>query len=115
TCAGGTETCTNGAWGACSIAPTTADSCVQGNDDNCNGMVNEGCSCINNVSTRACGFCSDGSQTCTDGKTNTYGTCTGATGQAFTALTLQNGWTGAPYSTAQPAAALDCKGIVQLR
>jgi hypothetical protein len=114
-CAAGTETCTNGVWGACSIAPTAADSCVQGNDDNCNGTKNEGCTCINAVTTKACGMCNDGTQTCTDGKTGTYGACTGGTGQDFTPLTLQNGWTAYGNGTAAPAAGLDCSGTVQLR
>lgn len=83
-CSVGTQTCGNdGTWGGCSIAPS-ADTCVAGNDNSCNGVPNEGCSCINGVTKRACGACSDGSQTCTDGKTNTYGACTGAVKVAVT-------------------------------
>jgi hypothetical protein len=117
-CAAGTETCTSGVWGACSIAAAAADSCVQGNDDNCNGTKNEGCSCINSVTTKACGICGDGTQTCSDGKTGTYGACTGANGQDFTPLTLQNGWTtytGTSGAAAAPAVALDCSGNVVFR
>jgi formylglycine-generating enzyme len=68
-CASGTQTCTNGAWGACSIAPKPADGCVQGNDDNCNGTPNEGCACLAEQ-TRACanakGNCAAGTQTCSN-------------------------------------------------
>jgi hypothetical protein len=122
-CKAGTQACvisgdkTTSAWGACtgSVGPAGADTCVSGNDDNCNGTPNESCACINNVSTRSCGYCNDGKQTCTDGKTNTYNACTGATGQDFTALPLTGTWTNSPYSTPPPAAALNCDGIVQLR
>lgn len=80
-CAAGTQTCTaQGTWGACSIAPSAEDTCVEGNDDNCNGTPNQGCLCINNVTTRSCGDCDDGKQVCTNGKTGQYGACTGATG-----------------------------------
>src|SRR6185437_11770444 len=124
-CTAGTQSCvvaTNKAtssWGTCtgSVGPASADTCVQGNDNNCNGTPNDGCACINNVTTRACGYCNNGKQTCTDGTTNggTYGPCSGATGQPFTALTLQNGWQ--PYGSfvASPAAELDCSGVVQLK
>jgi hypothetical protein len=115
-CAAGTETCTAaGQWGPCSILPAAADTCAQGNDDTCNGTPNEACMCINGVTTRACGFCSNGSQTCMDGKAGTYTTCAGGTGQAFTPLTLENGWTNSPYATAAPAVGLDCSGTVQFK
>jgi alpha-tubulin suppressor-like RCC1 family protein len=39
-CAAGTQTCSSGAWGACSISPVT-ESC-NGIDDNCNGTTDEG-------------------------------------------------------------------------
>lgn len=71
-CAKGTETCTAlGTWGPCSIQPKSADTCAQGNDDNCNGAVNEGCPCVQGA-TRSCadaglvGKCATGTQTCTD-------------------------------------------------
>src|SRR4029079_105494 len=87
-CAAGTETCTNGVWGACSILPAAADTCAANNDDNCNGTKNDGCACINGTS-KTCGMCNDGVQTCTDGKTG-YGPCTGGTGPEFTPMTPQN-------------------------
>jgi len=78
-CAAGTEFCTvDGTWSACSIKPAAADTCEPANDDNCNGTPNQGCLCINGVSKRSCGSCSDGTQTCTDGKTGQYGACQGA-------------------------------------
>ena len=95
--------------------PAAADTCVAGNDDNCTGTVNDGCSCVNGVTTRACGYCNDGSQTCIDGKAGTYTACVGATGQAFTALPLAAGWTGGAFSGAAAAIALDCAGMVQFK
>ena len=122
-CKAGTQTCvvaadkTSSGWGVCggSVGPAASDSCVQGNDNNCSGTANDGCLCINGVTTKKCGYCSDGSQTCVDGTVGSYTACAGATGQPFTPLTLQNGWTGAPFGTANVAAALDCSGIVQLK
>ena len=84
TCAGGNQTCNaQGQWGACSIqpAPSGTDTCAVGNDDNCNGVPNEGCLCIEGA-TRNCGPCNDGTQTCTNGKAGTYGPCTGGTTQS---------------------------------
>ncbi|HVX96990.1 MAG TPA: MopE-related protein [Polyangia bacterium] len=71
-CAGGTQTCVGGTWSACSITPSAADTCVAGNDDNCNGKLNEGCACTNG-STRKCtadalfGKCANGDETCNNG------------------------------------------------
>ncbi|MGC4086915.1 MAG: hypothetical protein QM756_03245 [Polyangiaceae bacterium] len=77
-CANGTQTCTDkGAWGACSITPASEDTCEKGNNDNCSGAANEGCSCILGT-PRACGACQDGTQTCSNGKTGQYTTCAGA-------------------------------------
>jgi hypothetical protein len=78
-CAAGRQTCAAATWGACSIAPATADTCVLGNNDNCSGPANEGCLCIEGVTTRPCGVCQDGSQTCSSGKTGQYGACSGGT------------------------------------
>lgn len=79
-CAAGTQACdaAAGQWGACSIQPSAADTCIAGNDDDCDGIANEGCLCILGA-TRTCGPCGDGEQACTDGKAGTYGTCTGGT------------------------------------
>jgi hypothetical protein len=79
-CAAGTQTCTAGAtWGACSIVPSAVDGCEAGNNDDCSGAPNEGCLCIEGVTTKDCGVCQDGTQTCTNGKTGQFGACTGAT------------------------------------
>jgi hypothetical protein len=78
-CADGTQTCSaQGEWQACSIQPSTADTCVQGNDDDCSGTPNDDCDCIENVTTRECGPCTDGTQVCVNGRTNQYSSCTGA-------------------------------------
>src|SRR5258708_6551307 len=73
-CAAGMQTCdAAGKWSACSTAPAAADTCAAGNDDNCNGKVNEGCPCVNGT-TRPCsegglfGKCAAGTQTCVDSK-----------------------------------------------
>src|SRR5262245_20775934 len=122
-CKAGSQSCVvasdrmSSAWGACSgaVGPASADTCVQGNDDNCTGTPNDGCLCINGVTTKVCGFCNDGSQTCTDGRNGTYGACNGGTGLAFTALTLQGGWASYSGGTAAPAVSLDCSGMVQFK
>jgi streptogramin lyase len=63
TCANGVATCDGlGDGWTCSILPAAADTCVPGNDDNCDGAANEGCACI------------DGS-TCADGSTCVQGAC----------------------------------------
>jgi hypothetical protein len=58
-----------GSWGACTgaVGPAVADSCTPGDDANCNGKPNEGCTCVEG-STRDCGkavgSCKQGKQTC---------------------------------------------------
>lgn len=79
-CTTGKQTCGSDAkWGACSITPAAADTCQQGNNDNCAGPANEGCLCIEGVTTRPCGVCQDGVQTCTNGATGQFGACVGGT------------------------------------
>jgi hypothetical protein len=43
-CHAGTQTCTGGAWGVCTgeVLPAAVDLC-KGLDDNCNGMIDDGC------------------------------------------------------------------------
>lgn len=48
-CIGGVQICTGGKWGPCSKVPRAQDTCDPGNDDNCNGIPNEGCKCINGI------------------------------------------------------------------
>ncbi|MEZ4405128.1 MAG: MopE-related protein [Polyangiales bacterium] len=44
-CRGGTQTCAAGAWGACAgeVRPAATETCGDGDDDTCDGMVDEGC------------------------------------------------------------------------
>jgi hypothetical protein len=86
-CRAGSQTCQGRAnnststFGACagSVGPQAQDSCAQGNDGDCDGVANEGCSCINGA-TRTCGtdvgVCQFGTQTCTNGTFG--GACQGA-------------------------------------
>jgi hypothetical protein len=81
-CAKGLETCTDGKWGVCAIPPQATDRCdAIGDDANCNGQPNEGCSCVTG-DQQACGpsieqgICKRGIQTCTNAK---WGVCQGAT------------------------------------
>jgi hypothetical protein len=70
-CRPGTETCKVGAWGAClgGVGPGVED--CNGGDENCDGMVDEGCDCRDGA-TRSCGHamvgaCRPGMQTCVTG------------------------------------------------
>jgi len=80
-CASGTELCSGGQWGPCSIAPAAADRCdMAGDDSNCDGKANDGCTCTNGA-TQPCGpamnqgLCKQGTQTCGN---SAWGACTGA-------------------------------------
>jgi hypothetical protein len=86
-CSAGTRTCvgTDGTasseWGACEGAqgPQASDSCVPGDDGDCDGVPNEGCDCVDGF-TQPCGpatdlgICQRGTQTCVDGS---FGDCVG--------------------------------------
>ena len=85
-CKAGSQSCvvsadkTNSDWGACSgsVGPGAADTCDAGNDNNCNGIVNEGCPCVNGA-TQSCGhaavgICKQGKSTC---QNNAWGSCVG--------------------------------------
>ena len=79
-CAEGTQMCTGGVLSNCSIIAKPQDSCVPGDDGNCNGIPNEGCSCKNAETqpcgpTKAVGICKLGLSTCSAGA---FGTCVGA-------------------------------------
>lgn len=87
-CKAGAQTCVvatdhkTSSWGTCtgSVGPAAADACSTGNDDNCNGMANEGCTCVEGNKqpcgpTAEVGICKKGSQTCTGGA---WGACAGA-------------------------------------
>src|SRR5690606_11914283 len=71
-CKAGSQTCLLAAdnassyWGSCSgsVGPAGSDNCTADNDNNCNGIPNEGCSCVNGTPMDCpCG----GSVTCTNG------------------------------------------------
>ena len=99
-CALGKETCGVGAtWGACDHKPAAVDTCVADNDDNCNGHANDDCKCINGVTTRACGDCNDGTQTCTDGSSGVYSACQGAAQSTIYHLDKDGDGQGLPAPT----------------
>jgi hypothetical protein len=80
-CEEGSQTCnTNGNWEDCTggINPTT-ETC-DGEDNNCDGTVDEGCTCTdgqNMVCGSNVGLCEEGSQTCSGG---VWGSCIGMIG-----------------------------------
>ncbi len=86
TCRYGERKCGgDGTWGVClgAVAPEAKDLCdPPGNDADCNGLPNEGCSCEDG-DTRACGSdkgnCKQGTQTCKD---KAWGACEGEIKQA---------------------------------
>jgi hypothetical protein len=88
-CTEGTETCTNGVWLACTggngplttaMNEGTLNLC-NGDDDNCNGQVDEGCGCMPPAS-QPCGTdvgnCSVGTQACL--ANGQWSECTGGSG-----------------------------------
>jgi hypothetical protein len=80
-CGRGHRTCTvDGVYASCDVSPKSSDSCeVPGDDANCNGIPNEGCSCIDGT-TQPCGpenpkgICKRGTSTC---KNEHWDLCTG--------------------------------------
>jgi hypothetical protein len=121
-CKAGSQTCVIAAdkktssWGTCSgsVGPTSADTCVAGNDDNCNGVPNEGCACVAGT-TQPCGpaanvgICKRGTQTCTAG---TWGACTGAVSAAARDCTssADNNCDGIPDNTVDATCACPSGG-----
>ncbi len=78
-CARGEQSCeADGRWSECSKQPASEDTCVKGNDDDCDGMANGGCRCIEDVTRIPCGDCDEGTRVCKDGRQNSYGECMGA-------------------------------------
>lgn len=88
-CRAGVSTCEaapdkrSSAWGACvgSVGPAAADSCAaEGDDANCNGLPNDGCTCVEGRTYRCgpstdVGVCAFGTTTCAGGR---LGACVGA-------------------------------------
>ena len=74
-CGGGTQNCVEGAWGACTAAPS--EEVCDGKDNDCDGATDEICAC-NNGEQKECGLgvgiCGKGTQVCTNGA---WGDCTG--------------------------------------
>jgi hypothetical protein len=68
-CGAGVEECSDGAWAYCSAAPQ--DEICNGIDDNCNGVIDEGCDCRHG-DVRPCGSsvgaCRPGLEECAFGK-----------------------------------------------
>ena len=85
-CAMGIQHCEGESWGPCEgyVLPTPEqcgpDGTGNGLDNNCNGIVDDGCGCVDG-DTRPCGSnvgaCEQGLQTCNDGQ---WGACEGAIG-----------------------------------
>ncbi|MBU49965.1 MAG: hypothetical protein CL920_14860 [Deltaproteobacteria bacterium] len=78
-CQKGTQTCRNGAWGECTGQITPKSETCNGEDDDCDGSVDEALTraCYTgSKQTRGVGICKDGVETCSKGK---WGTCTGQT------------------------------------
>ena len=93
-CAAGTQTCSAvGKWDACSIQALAKDTCVDGNDDNCNGRPNEGCPCLAGTE-RTCGSggaqgrCAFGMQRCSP--TGQWSSCSVEPAQSDSCSTASN-------------------------
>jgi len=94
-CRSGVQTCalssdgTMSSWGTCSGSAVPGTELCNGADDDCDGVVDDGCECIPD-STRACyggpaatrriGLCRDGAQSCVSGAGgvgSSWGVCSG--------------------------------------
>jgi len=84
-CEQGSQACDQGEWSACEggRGPDAAENCEDGLDNDCNGAVDEGCTCELGAS-RACGSnlgeCTPGVQSCQDqGGQGVWSACVGGT------------------------------------
>jgi hypothetical protein len=93
-CLAGSQTCDtlpdgSASWSACGGAVLPGTETCNGRDDNCNGVIDEGCSCspgatqtcyTGPAATRGIGICADGAQTCVAGTSgSSWGACGGDT------------------------------------
>ena len=81
-CQDGIVTCSGGTWGPCLgyVVPTTVETCSNKLDDDCNGLVDEGCGCepgaelpcyTGPATTYELGACKNGVQACEGGTWST--------------------------------------------
>ncbi len=81
-CSSGTQTCASGAWGLCAGEVTAVAEACNGRDDNCDGVTDETCACVDGA-TQPCGTdvgeCTAGTQTCATGA---WGACVGEVASA---------------------------------
>jgi hypothetical protein len=76
-CQLGEQACVNELWGACDGDVLPTDEICDGGDNDCNGISDEGCDCVNGLNqpcysgapaTEGVGLCHGGTQTCADGQ-----------------------------------------------
>ncbi len=82
-CKAGKKCCTKGTWGSCTgeKLPAASENCTDKIDNDCNGTVNDGCTCTigaKQACGSAVGLCKKGTQECkNEGSKVAWGTCTG--------------------------------------
>jgi hypothetical protein len=74
-CHEGTQVCQKGSWSTCDApAYTPVETCDDGIDNNCDGQVDEGCTCAEGATAPCSTVCGQGQKTCTGGA---WGECVG--------------------------------------
>ena len=121
-CKDGTRTCSAGSWGPCQnqILPAATDDCLDLVDNDCDGLVNDGCTCSPGT-TQKCGTdlgeCVQGTQTCSN---NAWGDCANEVPPAQESCDLLdndcNGQTddGLPQDEGEPNAACAAAKKIQV-